>query len=262
MAELIEQAQQHRSNSARAFEDAEKERIEAYNRSSGDLPGYDCRICKNKGYIAILRNEQFCLQECRCMKIRRSEGRLKRSGINPAYTLQTFKTESTWQKTLLSNAWKYTNNPHGWFFIGGQVGCGKTHICTCIVRELIKKGMEARYMLWRDDSTAIKASVMYPEEYAEMVEPLKNVEVLYIDDFFKTNSGKPTTADVNLAFEILNARYNRPNLVTIISSEFFLDDLIEMDEAVGSRIYERAKDCRYSIHADESKNYRLRGAKL
>ena len=74
-------------------------------------------------------------------------------------------------------------------FAGGQVGCGKTHICTGIVRELIKQGREARYMLWRDESTAIKATVKYPEEYAALVEPLKTVDVLYIDDFLKPTAG-------------------------------------------------------------------------
>jgi DNA replication protein DnaC len=83
--------------------------------------------------------------------------------------------------------------------------------------------------------------------------------VLYIDDFFKTESGKlPTTAEINIAFEILNFRYNNPDLVTIISSEKGMSELLEIDEATGSRIFERSKDYSISIAKDKNKNYRLK----
>lgn len=139
-------------------------------------------------------------------------------------------------------------------FITGN--CGKTHICTGIVRELLQKGVPARYMLWRDAAVKIKAVVGKPEEYAALVDPLKTIDVLYIDDFLKSNSD-PTPADFNLAFEIINARYNR-KLVTLISSEYFLDEITEMDEAVGSRIYERSAGCLVNIGRDSRRNYRLR----
>jgi DNA replication protein DnaC len=160
---------------------------------------------------------------------------------------------------VVAKAKEYVGEPKGWFYMGGQVGCGKTHICTSIVRELIEAGNEARYMLWREVSTKLKACVNNPEEYAGIIEPLKTVKVLYIDDFWKTNTDKPTTADANLAFEILNARYNRKDLITIISSEYYLCELADIDEAVGSRIYERAKENRLDIARDKSRNYRSRG---
>lgn len=259
---MVEQARKSHPNLETTCEQEEITRVDDYNRMNGELIGYDCKTCKNKGYIAMLRKGQFCLTECKCMATRRSEARLKRSGINPAYTLQTFEQVKSWQHILLGSAWNYVWRKTGWFFAGGQVGCGKTHICTGIVRELIKKGKEARYMLWRDASAEIKSSIKYPEDYAALVEPLKTVEVLYIDDFLKTGGGKPSAADFSLAFEILNARYNRTELVTIISSEFYLDEIVNMDEAVGSRIFERAKGFTHNIGRDTSKNYRLRGARL
>jgi DNA replication protein DnaC len=87
----------------------------------------------------------------------------------------------------------------------------------------------------------------------------KNVKVLYIDDFYKTDSeNKPTQADKNIAFELLNFRYNNPDSITIISSELQIRDLLAIDEAVGSRIYERSKDYQINIAPDINKNYRLR----
>jgi DNA replication protein DnaC len=61
---------------------------------------------------------------------------------------------------------------------------------------------------------------------------------------------------VNVAFEIINYRYNNPNLLTIISSELSEDELLDVDEAIGGRIYERART--FSIAKDRKRNYRIR----
>ena len=71
-------------------------------------------------------------------------------------------------------------------------------------------------------------------------------------------SARPTPADVNYAFEILNYRYNCPELITILSSELTEDELLDVDEAVGGRIYERARA--FTIGRSREKNYRLRKA--
>jgi hypothetical protein len=68
---------------------------------------------------------------------------------------------------------------------------------------------------------------------------------------------RPTRADVNLAFEIINAR-GAANKITIISSECTLTDLIDIDEAVGGRIKQKCGAHCWSIDPDRSKNYRLR----
>ena len=67
----------------------------------------------------------------------------------------------------------------------------------------------------------------------------------------------PTQADVNLAFEIINYRYNDPQLITVISCERDVTELLDIDEAVGSRIYQRTKKYNISVSADNKKNYRL-----
>lgn len=235
-----------------------QQQADAYNSVVGNLKYYDCPKCKNRGTIAVVVDDEMLMCECSCKPIRRSKRLLAESGINEDYTLETYSAKDEWQKKTLQAAKQFLASPQGWFYIGGQVGSGKTHVCTGIVRALIDAGNEARYMLWRDDSTRIKASVNHPEDYASLVEPLKTVKVLYVDDFWKTNSGEPTTADVNLAFEILNARYNRRDLITIISSEYYSNELMDVDEAVGSRIFERASGNRHNIKRDRQRNYRLR----
>jgi DNA replication protein DnaC len=69
---------------------------------------------------------------------------------------------------------------------------------------------------------------------------------------------KPSVADVNYAFEIINYRYNNPSLLTIISSELSEDELLDIDEAIGGRIYERAKT--FTIGKNRDRNYRMKKA--
>jgi DNA replication protein DnaC len=109
----------------------------------------------------------------------------------------------------------------------------------------------------------LKAIINEPE-YAEMLAALQKVDVLYIDDFFKPmkdDRGKdlpPTKADIRLAYEILDYRYQHRDLITIISSERHVHELEEIDSAVGSRIYEMTKQNAYNIAKTKDRNYRLR----
>ena len=116
----------------------------------------------------------------------------------------------------------------------------------------MKANKEVRYFLWRDEAPKLKALVNDREEYERIIEQVKRVDVLYIDDFFK---GTVTPADINLAFEILNSRYNSDKLITIISTEMTIENILSLDEAVGSRIYERCKGFYIKTPKD---NWRLR----
>jgi DNA replication protein DnaC len=114
-------------------------------------------------------------------------------------------------------------------------------------------------MLWCEDSKKLKALVNEYTEYQTAISELKNVPVLYIDDFFKTQHGEqPTKGDINLAFEILNHRLMNPELITIISSEKTMMNLLEYDEATMSRIYQHTGTYKTDIPKDIKKNYRLK----
>ena len=234
-------------------------RVEQYNKQEGKLTGYDCQICHNKGNIMFL-DEHLCeyVKRCSCMDIRRSIKLIEKSGLKDLmdrYTFENFTTATVWQAKAKKIAFDYAQSHEDrWFFAGGQVGSGKTHLCTAIVGELLRSGLEAKYMLWRDEIVPLKAQIL-DDEYSEEVSRLKNVKVLYIDDFLKTERGKfPTTAEINIAFEVINYRYNRQDLITVISSEFLLDEIIDIDEAVGSRIYQRASGHCINIGRDKKKN--------
>lgn len=255
----------------------EQFKVDGLNAAEGyenQSDGYNCDLCKNKSYIARLRelpNGKYThyITDCKCAEIRRNIIRMKRSGLKNLitdYTFGKFEVTEEWQRTIKTAAETYAKNPAGWFFIGGQSGSGKSHICTAICREFLLAGREVVYMLWRDDISRLKAFAIEPDRRAEMIDRFKNAAVLYIDDLFKTGNNPdgskqhPTSADVNAAFEILNFRYNNPNLITIVSSEWSSDELLDIDEATGGRIFERAGANGFSIAPDRCRNYRTRKA--
>lgn len=247
-----------------SWEEYERRKVEEYNSMPGDLDGMDCPICLNRGNIAVIgMSGTMSIRLCKCMKTRQSLQRIERSGLKNLlgkYTFERYIDSEPWQKQAKAMAMAFIDDSEGnWFFAGGQVGCGKTHLCTAMVDELLKRGKEARYMLWREEIVLLKAMVTDADTYSRAMREYKNAEVLYVDDLFKTEQGKPPTqADVNIAFELFNYRYNNDSLVTIISSERLIDDLISIDEAVGSRIYERTRQYCLNFWPDHAKNYRMR----
>lgn len=230
------------------------------NEKQGNLQGCDCPLCKNRGYSLETKGGLLVSVECQCMAARRSLRRIERSGMKKLlddYTFESFRTDEPWQAEMKRKAQEFVESgERKWFAVMGSVGAGKTHICTAMCGKLLSAGREVRYMLWRDESVKIKAAVNDSEEYDRMVTPLKMSPVLYIDDLFKTQKGKEIKqGDINLAFELLNYRYCNKSLLTIISSEKTIDEIINIDEAIGSRIYERSKG--FYLKLSGSKNRRL-----
>lgn len=105
--------------------------VDRYNQSEGDLneyDGYDCRICKNKGFIARLdENLQEIHTVCKCRTIRATLRRAKASGLGNIltdYTFDKFTDNEEWQKLIKSKAKAFCKDDDAkWFYIGGQVGC-------------------------------------------------------------------------------------------------------------------------------------------
>lgn len=261
-------------------EEREQHRADAYNASTGDLnemDGYNCDKCKNKGYVAVvIYNDLYnyyaeALQPCKCMKVRSAINRLARSGLQAVvkkYTFDLYETPNPWQAKMKEAAIRFTKDPERrWFFVGGQSGAGKSHLCTAIAIQLLRGGQAVKYMLWRDEITRLKAQVNDSALYDAAMRELKETDVLYIDDLFKTGKDElgrpkaPTAADVNAAFEILNYRYNNPALTTIISTERTISELADIDEAIAGRIAELSKRGGYCLNIahDSAKNYRLNG---
>lgn len=223
-----------------------------------------CPKCKNREMYMQIKWENSVPYEsaviCECVQERRSVRKLIESGLSPliAKKFENFKVSNELQATIKKKAFANTK-VHDWFFIGGQSGAGKTHICAAIGNELLEGGSSVEYMLWMDKVAELKANQMDYETHKKEIDRLKNIEVLYIDDLFKTKEGVDVTgADVRFAFEILNWRYNQ-KLKTIISTEKTIMEIEEIDTALAGRINEMARDYVLNIGKDSSRNFRLNG---
>lgn len=261
-------------------EEYEQMKVDSYNEGEGTLhltDGYHCDKCKNKGFIAELRMAEIygyqveTLVPCRCQKARNALSRLARSGLKDVvkkYTFDGYEAQDAWQEKIKEAAQRFCDTKgDDWFFIGGQSGAGKTHICTAIAVHFIRQGKSMRYMVWPEEIQGIQAVVNDAEKYDAIMRELQETEVLYIDDLFKYgrdewgNMKPPSEPEVRRAFAILNHRYNKPGLITIISSERTMKELEAIDVAVAGRITEKSQAGGYCINLarDGKKNWRMKG---
>ncbi len=249
------------------LEEWTQKQVDIFNSTEGNLhfkDGYSCPYCKNKGIVAKTdENGVEVHYHCRCMKIRKSLYEAKNSGLKDvlsSFTFKNFTTAELWQKTIKDKAAEFCKDENAnWFFIGGQPGCGKTHICTAISSFYLRSGYQVKYMNWCEDSKKLKGVVndflLYEKEFSLF----KRAKVLYIDDFLKTkNDEEPTKGDLNLAFELINHRLMNSGYITIISSEKTLRELGTFDEATMSRIFQCTGQYKITVSRDAKKNYRIK----
>lgn len=255
--------------SAQSFDPVELERIKAdsFNREKGTLTGYDCPKCRNRGKIAIHKEDGgISILECDCMKIRRCVQKMEASGLRDVikdYTFEAYQDKESWQGTIKRGAMAYAEKPEGWLLFCGQSGSGKTHLCTAVCRQRLLSGDEVLYMPWRQDAATLKDTNVDPTRRNTLKKSLQTAPILFIDDLFKVGraadgSCNPTAADINLAFDIISYRYPK-RLPTIISTERTPAELVDIDEAIGGRIVEMANGHTYMIKKEPGRNYRLRG---
>lgn len=236
--------------------------VDTINAMEGTLTDYDCPKCHNKGYIMYLREDGTrCCSDCTCKPIRESVRNMKRSGLETVIaekTFDAFRAETPWQKWMKQTAMDYAEKPEGWLLMSGQSGCGKTHLCTAVCRELLLRRMQVCYISWREEARFLGDFRADAAERGKRMQKLKDSPVLYVDDLFKLpGGGKLGSVELSLAFELFNHRYHN-HLPTIISTELTRQALIGLDDGLGSRIVEMAGAHTCQIREDRSRNYRVR----
>lgn len=243
------------------FRTMAQSRVDTYNESHGedDGTGIECSNCKNRGDIAYLNEDGFfTIRSCKCAGIRLTVKRLQKQGLidmAKQKIFSNFRTDTDTQRALKSLAMKFIKEQVPcWMILCGQSGSGKTHLCTAaFVKLSFDRGLDGRYLLWNSDGRRIKATAKEGDE--RLINDFKKCQLLYIDDLFKCKKDtEPSDADVRLAFEILDYRYNN-KLMTIISTEMLLEDIRYLDEAIYRRIHEMCGSYIGNIGRDPGKCY-------
>ncbi|MGN4127660.1 DnaA ATPase domain-containing protein [Lysinibacillus sphaericus] len=250
-------------------------------------PNYNCPKCKDEGGYTvrkkagettllqngnevILKYDTEEWQKCECVKMRQLNRLIQSSAITEEFQKMSFKNFATdgvhpivaEMKSKANQYYTAFDEIKGYrqnsIMLIGQPGCGKTHLLTAISNYLMHtKQVPVLYFPYKDGMNNIAANNF--DRKNEIMERMKEVDVLFIDDLFKPIGGKvdvkPFQAEI--IFEVVNYRYlnNRPLL---ISSELTLDDMLFIDEALTSRIFEMAEDFTVTIKKDMKVNYRLR----
>lgn len=225
-----------------------------------------CDVCKDTGWVHFEKDGKDYAKRCECQRIIEAEARLRRSGISDEFLKKSFDNYNDMGKKPLHiakiKAMQYSEkfpeirkDRHNSVLFMGQVGSGKTHLSMAICNRILNEHqVPVLYMPYRETILRIKQSVNDEINYNKAVERYKNTPVLMIDDLLK---GKNTEADTNILFEIINYRYLN-NAPMIVSTEKTMNELLDFDEGVMSRLIEMSRDYMVEIKGQEY-NYRLRG---
>jgi DNA replication protein DnaC len=224
-------------------------------------PKYDCEECEDVGFIFIEQDGYQAAKKCKCQIDKENLKRITQSGLEDNLkrcNFENFIATEEYQKHMLNMAKEFINQSEfPFFFIGGQVGSGKTHVCTAISRHYLDKKYSVAYKTYDNVIRNLKANVN-DSLYDKIMYKLQNVEVLYIDDLFKTGkTERPTDADIRHMFNLVNHRYIK-KAITIFSSERNIDEIIDIDEGLGSRIKQSTGKFCLSVKNGQGRNYRLK----
>ncbi len=228
-------------------------------KKSENSVSYKCEKCKDTTWL--INGNSFV--RCECYELAEAEKLFLKSGIRDKdYTFSNFNEWNEESKRMKMVATEYyknfiniQNNRNNSIAFLGQAGGGKTHLTLALGMNLLRtKKISVVYFAYRDNITELKQNSINEEFYRRQLNKFQIAKVLLIDDMLK---GKTTDSDKNIMFEIINYRYIN-HLPIILSSEHSVNDLLNFDEAIGSRIFEMCKDYLVEINKDIKNNYRLK----
>lgn len=226
-----------------------------------------CSKCNDTEMIYNQETNTCTICECRQMK--HYNKILENSGMNKGLRSIGFKEFDTENKNEIIKIAKQTcieftknfkqieQDKNNFIALLGQAGAGKTHLTMSIANNLMASNIPVRYFRFRDEIGDLKRCINDEINFTKLINPLRSVRVLLIDDLFKfsTRNGNINESELSIMHEILDYRYfnQKP---TIISSELISEQLLDIDMAFGSRIIERC-DKRIIEFKGIELNYRL-----
>ncbi len=134
------------------------------------------------------------------------------------YRLEQLKEPSA-IKTFISKMKSYQKGAAGFLLEGGP-GTGKTHLLCASIRYLtLELGVYCKYIDYSNLLSDIRASYSQNIPESLHIEPLASVPVLFIDELGKGRD-KKNDFEFRIIDEIINRRYNNPELTTVFASNY------------------------------------------
>lgn len=250
-----------------------KNNTEYYQEQKKTDNFYNCSICKNTlsthglkfyndGTGHYFHHES---KPCKCNLIRKSLKIMQDNGllgIIKKKTFSNFTTTEAFQKTIKTNAVNFVRaiiaKQKVSFFIGGQSGAGKTHICSAMLGEFAKHGICVYFFNYINDIATLNRyqyNSTEKDEFENLLSLYKQADILYFDDFM---FGEVSVSEQKIIFNIINHRYEN-DLPCIISSNKTLNDIRRVNAPIYGRLYEMCDKFVLNINNDESKNFRTGG---
>ena len=247
-----------------------------------DTNTYECSKCKDKEIITHNKQQLDEYHEwCECHWKKEVIRELSKSGISRKQMEMRFKDfvtddsdkdVQTLREDMKHKATEFYSSPAGMFFAGGNTGGGKTTICTLVAKNVASKFKGFVYMKWTDEMQ--KASKQFGELDPMYWEKVKNIDVLYIDDFLKNKQAKRYGSEdedyhilrdvkefeYDYAFNLIKYRADNEK-VTIVSSEYSLSEIERFNAALQGRMIEmiRKGGKSFFIPREDKYNYRKHG---
>jgi DNA replication protein DnaC len=221
---------------------------------------------------------QTFAKRCSCVKWKNVQRLFKASQITEEFRKLGFKNFITEGKPevikvaydtaleYFQNFDRIRNTRQNSIALLGQPGSGKTHLLTAIANNLMrKKEVPVLYFPYVEGFNDLRDDF---DKLEEKLERMKMIDVLFIDDLFKPSgrdengNPKPKVTDwqIEQLYAVINYRYLNYKPI-LVSSELTVDELADVDEALGTRIYEMCSDYTVVIKGDRKLlNHRLVGA--
>jgi DNA replication protein DnaC len=225
----------------------------------------DCPICNDAGFLRMdvpVGHPNFGrIFPCQCTVERREANltnELREISNLHAFTGRVFETFDPTVEGVRDGydaAIRFARNPHGWLFLHGSCGSGKTHLAVAIANYAMdRQKIGVLFAVVPDLLDHLRATfdpgngVAYDERF----NAIRNAQLLILDDLGTENT---TPWAREKLYQIFNHRYNE-QLPTVITSN---QDFKRIEERVLSRIL----DTRLTtyVHVD-AEDYRRRRSPL